>query len=133
MPARVQDGGLDPELCEVFFAELADVSQTLTRSLADWRRNPADQEALKRLRRGFHTLKGSAPLIGATALGEFAAQLERLMIRQIERPHAPTPDLFGTVEQAIALLPAFAQSVRDARPQPPMVRALGHKVQRFLA
>ena len=129
--ARVDDG-IDPELAEVFFHELGEVTKSLNSALASWRANPADADALKKLKRGFHTLKGSAPLIGATALGEFAAQLERLIIRQIERPLPATTDLFGTVEQAILLLPAFAQAARQQRPPPPMVRAVGHRVKSLL-
>ncbi len=127
------DDGIDPELAEVFFHELGEVTKSLTSALATWRAHPNDQDALKKLKRGFHTLKGSAPLIGATALGEFAAQLERLIIRQIEKPLPATTDLYGTVEQAILLLPAFAHAARQKRPPPPMVRAVGHRVKSLLA
>ena len=126
------DDGIDPELAEVFFHELADVTKALSGALSNWRVNPKDQDALKKLKRGFHTLKGSAPLIGATALGEFSGQLERLIIRQIEKPMPVTNDLLGTVEQAIHLLPAFAHAARASRPPPPMVRAVGHRVKGFL-
>lgn len=122
----------DAEIREVFLAELNDVAQSLKRACAEWRANPADQAALKTIRRGFHTLKGSAPLVGASALSEFSRHLEKLAIQLLEKPLPVTPDILNTVEQAIGLLPAFAISIRDARPPPPMVRALGHRAQRFL-
>jgi chemosensory pili system protein ChpA (sensor histidine kinase/response regulator) len=125
--------GYDPEIGEVFYAELADVTQTLRRACASWRANPADGEALKSLRRGFHTIKGSAPLVGATALADFGKQLERLLILLIERPRPITPEIVGIVDQAIAVLPAFANAVRESRPPPPQVRAISQIVQRLTA
>jgi len=123
----------DAEIREVFLAELDEVTQSLKRACADWHVNPSDQVALKSMRRGFHTLKGSAPLIGASALAEFCRQLERLTIQLLEKPLPVTPDMISTVDLAIGLLPAFAKSIGDSRPPPPMVRAIGYKLQQFLA
>lgn len=130
--AHAQPEDPDAEIREVFLAELNEVAQSLKRACADWRANPADQAALKTIRRGFHTLKGSAPLIGASTLAEFSRHLEQLTIQLIEKPLPVTPDMVNTVEQAIGLLPAFAISIRDSRPPPPMVRAIGLRAQRFL-
>lgn len=116
--ARASRLQFDPDLGEVFIAELGEVAQSLGTAFARWRANPNDQEALKSLRRGFHTLKGAAPLIGATALSEVCAHSERLTTRLMEAPAKVTPEVIATVEQAVAVLPTFAQSMRDARPSP---------------
>ncbi len=129
MSAPVDDG--DAELRAVFLAELVDVTRALQTACAQWRANPEDVEAQKRLRRGFHTLKGSAPLIGATALSECCKQLELLSMRFAERP--PTPDMVRVVEYAIQLLPACADAIRQAKPLPPQLRAIGAQVQRHLS
>ena len=121
----------DAEIREVFLAELADVTKALQSAFADWRARPADADALKRLRRGFHTLKGSAPLIGATALSDCCRHLEQLVARFVEAP--ATPDRVRVVEYAIQLLPACADAIRAARPLPPQLRAIGVQVQRYLA
>lgn len=123
----------DPELREVFFAELEDVSQSLNRAFAVWRVNAADDAALKQLRRGFHTIKGSAQMVGATALGEFCRHMEQLAIRLMEKQVKVTPAMVVTVDQAIALLPAFAKSVRDGRSPPPQAQAIANRAQRLLA
>lgn len=126
------DDASDPELREVFFAELADVTQTLNRAFAVWKENSVDEAALKDLRRGFHTIKSSAQLVGAGALGDFCRHLEQLAIKLMDKQAKVTPAMVVTVEQAVALLPAFARSIREGRPPPPQAHALGNRVQRLL-
>lgn len=123
----------DPELREVFFAELADVQQSLERAFAAWRSNPTDEAALKNLRRGFHTIKGSAQLVGATALGDFCRHQEHLAIRLMEQKLKVTPAMVGTIEQAVSLLPAFAKTIRDGRPPPVQAQSISNRVQRLMS
>lgn len=130
--AGAGNADFDPELREVFFAEMDDMTQTLDRAFAIWRVNAADQAALKNLRRGFHTIKGSALLVGAAALGEFCRHLEQLTIRLMEQQVKVTPALIVTVEQAIALLPAFAKSIRENRSPPAQWQAITKRAQRLL-
>ncbi len=132
---RAQTGNddFDAELRDVFFAELDDVQQSLDRALGIWRANSADEAAMKDLRRGFHTIKGSAQLVGATALGDFCRHLEQLAIRLMEQKLKPTPAMVGTVEQAVALLPTFARSIKEGRTPPVQAQAIANRVQRLLA
>lgn len=127
-----EDDGADPELREVFFAELADVTQVLNLAVVVWRENNADESALKDLRRGFHTLKSSAQLVGAGGLGDFCRHFEQLAIKLMEKQVKLTPAMVVTVEQAVALLPAFAKSIREGRGPPTQALALGNRVQRLL-
>lgn len=129
---RARNDDFDPELREVFFAELEEVTRTLEGAFATWRVNPADQVALKNLRRGFHTIKGSALLVGSTALGEFCKPLEDLTIRLMEAQIKVTPPIVLTIEQAIGLLPAFAKSTRDGRSPPPQAHSIAKRTQRLL-
>lgn len=130
---RAHNDDFDPELREVFFAELEDVRLSLERAFAVWRVNSTDEAALKQLRRGFHTIKGSAQMVGADALGEFCRHLEQLAIKLMEKQAKVSPAMVVTVEQAIALLPAFARSVSDGRAPPPQSHAIANRVQRLLA
>lgn len=127
------DTDADAEIREVFFAELREVTRSLQQACAAWRLDPSDQAAMKALRRGFHTLKGSAPLVGATALSDFSGRLEKLTARILEQPPPASPDLIAMVEQAIALLPAFAVAIRDARPAPAQARSIDDRIRRLLA
>ncbi len=130
--AQTDSDEFDPELREVFFAELADVQQTLDSAFALWRVNVADEAALKNLRRGFHTIKGSAQLVGATALGDFCRHMEQLAIRLMEQKIKVTPAMIGTVEQAISVLPMFARTIREGRPAPVQAQAISNRAQRLL-
>lgn len=122
----------DAELRDVFFAEMDDVTELMQRAFASWRVNSADADALKSLRRGFHTIKGSALLVGASPLGEFCRHLEQLTIRLMEQQVKITPAIVVTVEQAIALLPAFARSIREGRAPPAQAQALAKRTLRLL-
>lgn len=130
--AQTDSDEFDPELRDVFFAELADVQQTLEGAFVVWRGNTTDEAALKNLRRGFHTIKGSAQLVGATALGEFCRHLEQLAIRLMEHKIKVTPAMIGTMEQAIAVLPTFARTIREGRPPPVQAQAIANRAQRLL-
>jgi len=131
--ARLAQGDdADAELREVFLIELREVAHSLQTACADWRANPADADALKRLRRGFHTIKGSAPLVGAVALAESCRHLESLMARLLDRSAQPTAEMVRAVEQAIRWLPACADALRDGRAPPAQLRAIGEQVRRFL-
>lgn len=131
--AQTASDDFDPELREVFFAELAEVQRTLEGAFAVWRANAADENALKDLRRGFHTIKGSAQMVGATALGEFCKHMEQLAIRLMEKKLKATPAMVGTVEQAIGLLPMFARTLRDGLPAPLQAQAIASRAQRLSA
>lgn len=124
---------LDPEIREVFFNELNDLTQTLNRAFPKWRANPADQASLQTIRRAFHTLKGSGPIVGAHALGEFCGHIENLSIRVLEKNLIVTPELVMTIDQAIRLLPAFDQAIRETKPTPPEARLIGHRALKLLA
>jgi len=129
---RAGNDDFDPELREVFFAELEEVTRTLEGAFALWRINAADQAALKNLRRGFHTIKGSALLVGAGALGEFCRPLEQLTIKLMEQQVKVSPAMIVTIEQAITLLPAFGKTIRDGRSPPPQAHAVAKRAERLL-
>ncbi|MBK9426062.1 MAG: Hpt domain-containing protein [Gammaproteobacteria bacterium] len=73
------DVGADPEIGEIFVAEAREVLESL-RELET--RSPGTRaEVLVDLRRGFHTLKGSGRMVGATAIAALAWAVENLLNR----------------------------------------------------
>lgn len=121
--------GVDAELRDIFLAEFAEVTKSLQAAHADWRDRPTDTDAIQRLRRGFHTLKGSAPLVGANELAECSRGLELLMARCVDGP--ATPDGVRLIDQAIRLLPACADAIRAGRSLPNPLRTLTAQVKRL--
>ena len=65
--------------------------------LRDWKANPSDQNISDSLRRGLHTLKGSARMAGAIRLGELTHIIESQIEAAIERGEF-SAQLFGELE-----------------------------------
>jgi chemotaxis protein histidine kinase CheA len=98
---------VDDELREVFVAEARGEIGHLRRNLPHWRTVPADLDRAVPLRRSFHTLKGSSRLVGAPAIGDFCAAIERLLLAVVEGSVPPEPAVIDTVARAVATLPAL--------------------------
>src|SRR4029450_12521284 len=57
-------------------------------------------EALRTVRRQFHTLKGSGRMVGLTELGEIAFAVEKILNRLLEEERVVTPAVLEMVEVA---------------------------------
>ena len=108
----------DEELLEVFIEEAREEIQAVSRMFPLWVENPADEESLVRVRRAFHTLKGSGRMVGAMALGEFAWSVENLLNRVIEGTRERSPAMVSVLHEAVDALPAMVDAVerREALP-----------------
>src|SRR5918999_1190354 len=104
-PVRSSSGS-DNELRDVFLEEAREVLLTIENTLPQCRDKPDDQEALTTVRRAFHTLKGSGRMVGESAVGEAAWEVEQVMNLWLEQKRAATPALFALLEGAMA---AFTQ------------------------
>ncbi|MBI5937967.1 MAG: Hpt domain-containing protein [Betaproteobacteria bacterium] len=67
---------LDPKLLPVFLAEAAELLPRIAIGLSQIEQGLADAESLLRLQRSLHTLKGTARMTGALALGETVHRIE---------------------------------------------------------
>lgn len=68
----------DPEMREIFLEEADEVIGNARAALDELRETPADHGQLTVVRRAFHTLKGSARMVGLDAFGEGAWACEQL-------------------------------------------------------
>lgn len=123
------DEMFDPEVREVFLAELDEISALLTTLLPAWRQQRRHPATLQEIRRGFHTLKGSARVVGADDLGAFCGRIEKLALDLIERPNADATDAVASIEQAIVLLPACGRALRAGHAAPAALRGVARAVQ----
>ena len=101
---------LDAELLEIYLTEAEEVLQTVGEHLAICREHPQDIEALRTVRRGFHTLKGSGRMVGLFELGEIAWWIEQRLNRWLEEDRPASATLLGMVDLARGL---FAGWVGD--------------------
>jgi len=92
--------GSDPEILEIYLEEAEEESENIARLQQDWLLHPEDQNALKNIRRAFHTIKGSGRLVGAMKIGEFAWDYEQLLNRVIDKTIAPSDAIIDAVGQA---------------------------------
>jgi chemosensory pili system protein ChpA (sensor histidine kinase/response regulator) len=82
---RVMKDDIDQQLLPIFLEEAETLVPHIGSDLRDWKANPSDQNISDSLRRGLHTLKGSARMAGAIRLGELTHILESQIEAAIER------------------------------------------------
>jgi chemosensory pili system protein ChpA (sensor histidine kinase/response regulator) len=96
----IEATGLDAELLDIYLAEAQEVLDTVVAQLGVLRGNFGDREALRTVRRQFHTLKGSGRMVGLTELGELAWHVEKIHNRLLEEERAVTPTVLALIAEA---------------------------------
>lgn len=81
VPEQSKEIGLDPELGRIFVTEATDLADQVDNQIAAWTQHPEDEQPRLALMRLLHTLKGSARMTGATAIGDLAHALETVIAR----------------------------------------------------
>jgi len=102
---------LDPEFVQLFVEEARENIARLQGLFPRWEQNPLDVDALREVRRVFHTLKGSGRMVGARRVGEFAWSVESLLNRVISQTLARSPDIVEIVREAIVALPGLVDEL----------------------
>jgi chemosensory pili system protein ChpA (sensor histidine kinase/response regulator) len=110
-PAPAADDAVEAELLEIFIGEARDVLDVVGRALPLATAAPADQDTLTRLRRGFHTLKGSSRMVGLEQFAGAAAAIEKVMNLWLAEARAATPDLLALLAHAHAELAAWVDEL----------------------
>jgi chemosensory pili system protein ChpA (sensor histidine kinase/response regulator) len=106
-PREATRPDVDPELLALFIEEAGEEIATIGRLFPLWEENASDRESLTRVRRAFHTLKGSGRVVGARRIGDFAWSVENLLNRIIDGTLDRNAGMLATLREAIALLPAL--------------------------
>jgi len=114
------DAAIEAELLEIFISEAEEVLGVVADTLPAAHAQPDSQETLTRLRRSFHTLKGSGRMVGLDQFASLAAAIEKTMNLWLAESRAATPDLLALLDRAhaelsawVAELAAGAGSARD--------------------
>ncbi|MFP5349507.1 MAG: Hpt domain-containing protein [Gammaproteobacteria bacterium] len=107
-PAAAQtDEEFDEEIMQIFVEDARDVYGNITREFATWRTDTANASALAELRRGYHTLKGSGRMVGASDIAELAWAIENMLNHVRDGKIPATPAVIDVVERSQAVLPAM--------------------------
>lgn len=99
----------DEDIRDIFNEEVEEVLEHIHAHYPTWTEDFSNQAALKEFRRGFHTLKGSGRMVGATAVGELAWSIENMLNRVIDQtitPDQPMVELIGVV---LSVIPDLVQ------------------------
>ena len=126
------DGEQWSELLRGFIEEARDLARQAEECLLELERNPADGEAITRLFRAMHTLKGSAGLFSLLPLVNFTHHLENLLMAVRDGERALTAELVSLmlrcldeITSMVALIdPASGELPVDAAHQRELLDAL---------
>lgn len=113
----------DPELRDIFINELDDIVKAVQTAFAAWREDWANPAHCRAVVRGFHTLKGAAPVVGATLLAELGLAAEQTT-KRAGRKRNPDMNQIAAIETAVALLPQWAHAARNNLPIPETTRSV---------
>ncbi len=114
--ARPELAATDPQLVELFIEEAKEEMASIGMNFPLWEQNPMDVDALGKLRRSFHTLKGSGRMVGARLIGEFAWSIENLLNRVIDKTLSRTPGLISVLRAGVSAMPHLIEQLETGRP-----------------
>ncbi|MCO4860547.1 Hpt domain-containing protein [Cupriavidus sp. WGlv3] len=107
MPAAGDHAAIDAELLDIFLNEADEVLGGIAGDLGAGVEALRDADMLSRLRRAFHTLKGSSRMVGLHRYGEAAWAVEQVMNLWLAEAREPAPALLGLLRRAHAELSAW--------------------------
>ena len=116
VPGPVLEPGVDgdAELRSIFLEEAREVLAEGRQALAVLGHSPGDLATLAALRRCFHTLKGSARMVGLEEFGAAAWSLEQLLNAWLAEARAADPALCGVTAQALEALARWVEDLANA-------------------
>lgn len=118
---------IDEEIFEIFLEEAEEEHENISKNLPIWKANLDIHDALKDMRRSFHTLKGSGRLVGANDLGEFAWAFESLLNKVIDKTLLPTSELLDLVDRGKDALPVLYELLKsEQRPDQNIFSLMEH-------
>ncbi len=134
--AEVLVPGSDPDILEIYLEEAEEEASNVGRLQQDWLLHSEDENAIKNIRRAFHTIKGSGRLVGALKIAEFAWDYEQLLNQVIDKTILPTDEIIDAVGQAAVALSELVVELKTGQPPKvdiPYIRGLARALAEFKA
>ncbi len=108
----------DAEMREVFFEEAREVFDGAGQACADLAHAPDDLQGITLVRRAFHTLKGSARMVGLAEFGEAAWACEQLFNTLLSEQRPADASLLGFTHWALEQLGSWVDDIAASRDTP---------------
>jgi len=102
---------VDAEFRLLFVEEARENITQLQTLFPQWESNPLDEQALRDVRRVFHTLKGSGRMVGARHVSEFSWSIESVLNRVISQTLPRSPEIVDVVRDAVAAMPQLVDEL----------------------
>ncbi|MDF3883276.1 Hpt domain-containing protein, partial [Cupriavidus basilensis] len=109
---KAEAAGIDAELLDIFLSEAVEVLGEVASDLGGGLPALQDADTISRLRRAFHTLKGSSRMVGLHRYGEVAWAIEQVMNLWIAEARAPAQALLDLLLRAHQELAGWVQALR---------------------
>lgn len=106
----------DDDMREVFLEEAREVFESARSAVAALSGDPADLQQLTVLRRAFHTLKGSARMVGLTDFGDAAWVCEQLYNTLLSEQKPAEPALLSFTGGSLDQLASWTDDIAASRP-----------------
>ncbi|MDP3520492.1 MAG: Hpt domain-containing protein [Hydrogenophaga sp.] len=117
-PAEPATDDEDAELLAIFMDEAREVLASGQQSVLTLSRESAQLGAMTTLRRAFHTLKGSARMVGLSAFGEAAWAMEQVLnARLAEQAPADAP-LLDLAREALGAMAQWVEALAQGQGDP---------------
>ncbi|HVU52496.1 MAG TPA: chemotaxis protein CheA [Polyangia bacterium] len=118
-------------LLQTFLEETQENLAQMEQALVALEASPSDDEAIRAVFRGAHTIKGNAATLGFRAVAEFAHAFEDVLARVRERALAPSTALTSLLLRALDVLrEAVPLAVEGAEALPPASEAVREALAR---
>ena len=112
IPEQMPPEDIDEEILEIFVEEVGEVLEEIATHFKSWKANPDDSNALKELRRAFHTLKGSGRLVGAMVIGELGWRFENMLNYVLDKTMPGNDKVSQLVGQVESVLPGMIEQFK---------------------
>jgi len=109
---------VDEELLEIFIEEVQEMLEEIIKHCHVLKDNPAADASKKDLMRAFHTLKGSAGMVGATAIEEMGLHFEFLANKIIDGTISINEEILTLLEQVEKILPNMIEQFKQNQQAP---------------
>ncbi|WP_420995533.1 Hpt domain-containing protein [Cupriavidus sp. 30B13] len=111
-PAAADSAAIDAELLDIFLTEADEVLGEVAGDLRGGLPALTDPDTVSRLRRAFHTLKGSSRMVGLHRYGEAAWAIEQVMNLWIAEARGPSQAVADLLLRAHGELAAWVTALR---------------------
>ena len=105
--------GAQEALLAVFLEESTEALTDIATYIQACRNDPGDQESLKNIRRGFHTLKGSGRIVGLLKIAEVAWNMEQILDRWVSEGKSVTDELLDLISKVHHEFCGWCESLKE--------------------